>query len=188
MICPLEGFFNNQLSNEPMKLRKFCYPTFVLVGVVFSMTSGLILCSPVNAQDMSTSRSNSSVLQMLQQPQQSNFLISLFGVTNQTGNVFTFIKVNNITKGAQFNATARDENDGNVDGVVQAYMSIVNQTLANGTSYTACNLVLNTLQSTCVEQHVSPFIKTQFVELTVGEKNLSSCKSGLEISSHPFIS
>lgn len=73
--------------------------------------------------------------------------IMLFGVDDKTGNALSFVKVNNITTGRFFNATRDDLIDR--DGVVETVISFPNETVAQGTNFTACNVILNDMSMSC---------------------------------------
>ena len=73
--------------------------------------------------------------------------ITILGVTKETGNVFSFVKVNNETLGRLFNATKEDLS--NQDGIVETVISFPNETVATGGNFTACLVVLRDLSITC---------------------------------------
>lgn len=75
-------------------------------------------------------------------PSKDIFRISiiLFGVDDETGNVFSFVKVNNVTAAKFFNASKEDSIDH--DGVVEIVLNFPNETVDTGANFTACNVVL----------------------------------------------
>lgn len=73
--------------------------------------------------------------------------ITLIGVTKETGNVFSFVKVNQLTSARYFNASQDDLKDH--DGIVDSVLSFPNQTVAVNANFTACNVVLKDLEMSC---------------------------------------
>ena len=73
--------------------------------------------------------------------------ITVIGITNETGNVFSFVKVNQLTAARYFNASQDDLKDH--DGIVDSVLSFPNQTVGTGANFTACNVVLMDLAMSC---------------------------------------
>jgi hypothetical protein len=80
--------------------------------------------------------------------------ITIFGVDSDTGMVFSFVKVNNST-GIKIINTTREEMS-YPDGVSESIFSFANQTIQNGTGYTACILVVYTGKYLCDKGYNSP--------------------------------
>jgi hypothetical protein len=87
--------------------------------------------------------------------------ISLFGVKNDTGNVFSYVSVDNLTAGRFFNAT-REDKDG--DGIVESYFTFPNNTISAGTKFTSCSIVLSTTYQKCAIGINSPASRTEFAQ------------------------
>jgi hypothetical protein len=87
--------------------------------------------------------------------------ITISGVDNLTGNVFSFVNVDNHTAGRFFNATREDGATDN-NGVVESILSFPNQTILNGTAYNACIIVLEKLTINCTKGYNSPTSRTEF--------------------------
>ena len=92
--------------------------------------------------------------------------VTLFGINNETGNVFSFVIVNNLSAGRFFNATNEDMTSDN-DGVVESVLSFHNRTIPNGTMYTACNIILEKPMLNCSKGFNSPSIRTEFSQFLV---------------------
>jgi hypothetical protein len=73
--------------------------------------------------------------------------ITIIGVNNETGNVFSFVKVNDDTSTRYFNASKDDLKD--QDGFVDSVISFPNKTVTTGANFTACNVVLKELSMSC---------------------------------------
>lgn len=73
--------------------------------------------------------------------------ITMFGVTKDTGNVFSFVKVGDATTGRYSNVSKDDSKDH--DGVVDSVMSLSNLTVPTGTNFTACYVILKDLTMSC---------------------------------------
>jgi hypothetical protein len=73
--------------------------------------------------------------------------ITIFSVTNETGQVLSFVNVNDVASGRYFNAPKDDMN--NHDGIVESVISFPNKTVATGANFTACNVVLKDNSMLC---------------------------------------
>jgi hypothetical protein len=142
----------------------------LLIGIFFSFNQ------PTNSQNNSTNSQNNST------NSQNNSTISpttvavandifrvgitLFGVDNQTGNVFSFVKVNNITAGRFFNASREDMATDN-NGVVESTLSFPNQTILKGERYIACNIALVRLKLNCSQGFNSPSVRAEYAQFAL---------------------
>lgn len=73
--------------------------------------------------------------------------ITFFGVKKDTGNVFWFMKVNNVTTGKYSNVSKEDAKDH--DGVVDSVISLPNTTIPTGANFTACYVILKNTFMSC---------------------------------------
>lgn len=73
--------------------------------------------------------------------------VTLIGVNHETGNVFTFVKVDRVTTARYFNASQDDLKDH--DGIVDSVLSFPNRTVSTGANFTACNVILKDLAMSC---------------------------------------
>ena len=72
--------------------------------------------------------------------------ITLFGVKNDTGNILSFVKVNNLTTSKFMNAGREDSDH---DGILDTALRLPNQTVTTGANFTACSVVLNYISMSC---------------------------------------
>ncbi len=92
--------------------------------------------------------------------------IALFGVDNQTRNVFSLVKVDNQTVSRLLNPARDDMSDH--DGVVESIFSFTNRTVPIGTPFTACILVVDTANYTCAKGYNSPSpTRTEFAQFSL---------------------
>jgi hypothetical protein len=72
--------------------------------------------------------------------------MTLFGVKNDTGNIFSFVKVNNLTT-SKFIDSVREDSDH--DGILDTALRLPNQTVSTGANFTACSVVLKYVSMSC---------------------------------------
>jgi hypothetical protein len=101
-------------------------------------------------------------------PQEGVFkvILTLFGVKNDTGNVVSFVKVNNVTAGKLFNAT-KDNLLKSSDGIVNTTYYFPNQTVAVGAHFNACLLILKDMKTTCTDGYNSPGPRTEIEQIAI---------------------
>lgn len=91
-------------------------------------------------------------------------IIALFGVNDDTGNVLSFVKVNDETVARFFNASKDDALD--KDGVVTSTLTFPNETVPAGANFTACEVILKGLTMSCKSQLNIPVI-TEVVQIVI---------------------
>jgi hypothetical protein len=95
-------------------------------------------------------------------------VFTLAGVNNSTGDVASWVTVNNMTRSAFYNASQLDLLDTIPnDGFVDASLVIPNGTLAIGDKYTACTVILKDKYLTCDTGFNAPTNRAEFVGVTV---------------------
>jgi hypothetical protein len=93
-------------------------------------------------------------------------VFTLAGVDNSTGNVASWVTVNNITRAAAFyNASQVDLLDTTKDGFVDTSLVLPNGTLGVGDEYTACTIILEDVYLTCSTGFNAPTNRAEFVEV-----------------------
>lgn len=133
-----------KIPQTALKLKYSSHLSKICVCVIGS----IVLISPF------LNYSSAQILSTPSFPKQTSIIkdvfrvsLILFGVDNETGNVFSFVKVNNVTSSKYFNASKEDSIDHN--GIVETVLSVPNETIATGANFTVCNLVLKEVVMTC---------------------------------------
>jgi hypothetical protein len=136
-----------------------------IISVMFAVffTSLLSSACPIHAQ-MGPVASNNTGITV--QKDIFKVLVTLFGVKNDTGNVVSFVKVNNVTAGKLFNAT-KDDLLKDKDGIVDTTLVFPNETVAVGAQFDACVLILKTMKTTCANGYNSPGPRTEIEQIVV---------------------
>lgn len=131
----------------PQTALKLIYSSH-LSKICACVISSIVLISPL------VNYSSAQILSTPSFPKQTSSItdvfkvsIILFGVDDKTGNVLSFVKVNNLTGGKFFNATKGDIMD--KDGTIETVISFPNETVSAGTNFTACNVVLKDMTISC---------------------------------------
>lgn len=93
-------------------------------------------------------------------------IVPLFGVDDQTGRTFTFVKVDNFTQTRIINASSENVLR-NGTGVVDMPFLVANQTVQFGEKLIACVVVLNIPQMICNEAFNSPGPRPEIIQLTI---------------------
>jgi hypothetical protein len=95
-------------------------------------------------------------------------VFTLAGVDNSTGNVASWVNVNNITRASAFyNASQVDLLDTANDGFAGVSLALPNGTLGVGDEFTACTIILEDVYLTCSKGFNSPTNRAEFVGVMV---------------------
>jgi hypothetical protein len=131
---------------------------FVLAMLTLGIPSAMAaIMNPAHAQE-TQSEDNPFVV-----------VFTLAGVDNSTGNVASWVTVNNITRASTFyNASQVDLLDDTADdGFAGVSLVLPNGTIGVGDEYTACTIVLEDVYLTCSKGFNSPTNRAEFVGVMV---------------------
>lgn len=110
-----------------------------------------------NAQNRTTTSAQVDIFRVV---------VSLFGVKGDTGNIVSFVKVNNLTAGKFFNAS-KENVEKNSTGIIETQFSFPNRTIPVGTKYEACMLKLDNLNVSCASGYNSPGPRTEIEQIQI---------------------
>lgn len=116
---------------------------------------------------VSHGQSNSSLISTKPNPIPEDILrvgFTIYGVDNETGNVVSFVNIDNLSSSRLFNATREDKDQ---DHIVEIVLSFPNQTIPNSTKFDACILVLKTHAFKCSQGYNSPSLRTEFTQFVL---------------------
>jgi hypothetical protein len=134
--------------------EKSMLPTFVLLTLTIVTATGTII-NPIYAQ----------------QPSPDDpfvVVVTLAGVDNSTGEVASWVTVNNVTRTAFYNASQVDLLAPEInDGFVEAPIVFPNGTLKIGDEYTACTVIPKDKYMTCDTGFNAPTNRAEFFEVMV---------------------
>jgi hypothetical protein len=100
-------------------------------------------------------------------------VFTLAGVDNGTGNVASWVNVNNITRASAFyNASQVDLLDTASDGFVDTSLALPNGTLGVGDEFTACTIILEDVYLTCSTGFNAPTNRAEFVGVMTPSGNV----------------
>lgn len=94
-------------------------------------------------------------------------VVTLFDITNKTGNIVVFVNVGKTSAGTVVNASARDIADLHHDGITDIGVVINNATLLVGEKFQACVMPLESLNATCGIGYNAPSPRYEYVDLTL---------------------
>lgn len=96
--------------------------------------------------------------------------VSIFGLNPTTPQIFVFAGIDNISKGAVFNATKIDvdnSNDNATDGIAEIPIFFPELNIRPGQTFRACALVLKDLRMVCTIGYNSPQDRAEYVSLLI---------------------
>jgi hypothetical protein len=131
------------------------FHTFVLLTVVMVSATAAVM----NSTDAQQRQSSDSPFVVV---------FTIAGVDNSTGELASWVTVNNITRSTFYNASQIDLLDANAhDGFIDASVTLPNGTLAIGDEYTACTVILKDKYLTCNAGFNAPTNRAEFVDVMI---------------------
>lgn len=134
------------------------------IGICVGILSALFLSSLTGASSAQVPTGSKPPAQLAPNKDILKVVIALFGVNADTGNVLSFVKLNDVTVARFFNASK--ENTVDKDGIVTSTLSFPNETVSAGANFTACAVILKGLTMSCKSQLNIPAI-TEVVQIVI---------------------
>ncbi|CAN5467608.1 hypothetical protein BH18THE1_BH18THE1_13010 [soil metagenome] len=104
-------------------------------------------------------------------------VVTLFGITNSTKDVFTLVNVEEQTKIKLFNAED-PENEG--QDKVSYIMTFLGTEVQDGDPYTVCTMTVKNFKLQCDKGNNSPLNRPEFVDINIGNSGSSKNKDQVE--------
>jgi hypothetical protein len=100
--------------------------------------------------------------------------VILYGISNKTGNVVTFVFAKNHTDSVAFNASDANIKHENSTGVAEAFFTLPNTKLKIGDKIEACNVSINDLKLVCGTGLKSPLNRTESVNIMIPSPSIEA--------------
>jgi hypothetical protein len=100
----------------------------------------------------------------------------LFGITEDTGNVVTFITINNLTKTYGDSASILDKADNMTDGIAEVFFSFPEMKVNVGDKFEVCALKVDEKKVQCTSGFKTPYNRTEIAQLLFEDQNSTGMK------------
>jgi hypothetical protein len=100
--------------------------------------------------------------------------VILYGISNKTGNVVTFVFAKNHTDAVAFNASDDNIKHENSTGVAEAFFTLPNTKLKIGDKIEACTVSISDLKLVCGTGLKSPLNRTESVNIMVPSPSIEA--------------